>query len=76
MVGLGVPQLVTGLIMYWPILVGNGREALVTARVVHSAVAPYFGLFLVVQLLTGLLMWAAPIIIQKLRRKDQNEGEE
>lgn len=71
---LGIPQIVTGVILTW--FAGSTTSA--AALTVHAAVAPYFAVFLILQFVSGLGMWSAPKMLAKTRReseaKDQTIG--
>lgn len=64
----GLPQLLTGLTMVWPIIAGNNRAVLRFLRELHVTFGPYLALFLAVQILTGLGMWLAPKILARQRK--------
>lgn len=64
----GTPQLITGLMMVWPVLAGGDRAVMRFLREVHVTFAPLFAFFLAVQILTGLLMWLAPKMLAWQRR--------
>ena len=68
---LGVPQVATGVVMKWPRLVGSEVSALALARQLHNALSVYFAIFLVAQMVTGLVMWAYPKLVQRRSQVDK-----
>lgn len=65
--GLGLPQLVTGVFLTWP---GElGLSTLVVMRSLHAFLAPYFAGLLVLQMVTGLVMWGVPRLLQAKKER-------
>jgi len=62
---LGTVQLATGTLMIWPKLFGIGRLMQDIILDLHIMIAPYTALCLLVQIVTGLLMWLSPKLMAR-----------
>lgn len=64
----GLPQLTTGLILS---VATNNLTLMIAARTIHAFLAPYFAIFLGIQMLTGAAVWLSPRVLAKLRSKSE-----
>jgi thiosulfate reductase cytochrome b subunit len=70
-----MPQLISGLSMVWPGILGREVGIYIILRTIHVMLAPYFALFLSIQMLTGVAMWLAPKMLLRARQVTNRESE-
>lgn len=63
---LGLIQMITGIVMRYPMTFAFIDE--VASRMLHFQTATYFSIAFGIQMITGLIMYATPFILKRINR--------